>query len=397
MASREQLSQWALKKFGQGTLEQLAPTLPELEKLYEYDHAHPGLTGAGLAANLAAERTQTEGGNRVPPPTAQGVGGQDSVLTGPDVGAFQHPGAGILSDARGATPTAATATTPTSSSPSTAASKAVPTPGSFGAQAAAALKKSSSTGASAVLGTFNADTPVYVDAPGNPIQGRARQRLSPEDQLAGGTGDRGAGARAGGIESTNYHDVVAGIYKMDDSGLKALKQRLWAGGFYPPGTDKKILDSAIPDLLTRKAYEVAVQQAARLAEVGKQTTVDDVIASGNPDPSNATGAAATGPYTITNPADLKTALNSAAQERLGRDLTKEEIGNFASLYQGMESQSSQRYAAAGRNNQELAVVSPPSTGAAAQDYLDTHFAAQEQGYGAVRRQFEFYDMLGGLQ
>lgn len=225
--------------------------------------------------------------------------------------------------------------------------------------------------ATAVLDKFDAKTPVYVTASsGHPT--------------------------SGGAQST-YGQVLTDFYKMDAGNLKALKQRLWDGGFYPAGTSADVVNSSVPDVATKTAYEIAVQQAARLAEAGQPWTVDAVIASGNPDPAKATGASTIGPYYITNPADLKTALNSAAQERLGRDLAPDEISTFAKLYQGMEAQSSTRYQAANRNNQQLGVVNAPAPSSAAQDYLDTHFRDQEQAYGAVHRQFAFYDLLGGLQ
>lgn len=402
---------WAQEKFGR-LIGAYAPTDTELLAVLNYFHGHPGAPTDAFVNIIAAQR-KSSAAPGVPAAAAQGAATPKRRPTDPSI--TDSPTA----------PTAASTATPA------AGAKALPKGvsadgtglfapglppeayGKTGQADATWLAKHGNVPAvkdwitknitgpqgqsqSAILGQFAGDTPVYIQspitsAPNANLPGATRGRLGREDQLATGTGDT-----TGGILGSTYQDVMTGLYKLDDAGLKALKQRLWAGGFYPSGTDKSITDSPIPDVATRTAYEIAVQQSARLAEAGHRVTVDSIIAGGNPDPSKATGAATTGPYTITNPADLETALQSAAQERLGRDLTKAEIGNFASLYQGMEAQSSQRYAAAGRNNQEIGIVAPPSPGSASTDYLDQKFAAQEQAYGAVRRQQEFFGMLGPI-
>lgn len=363
-ASEAALLAWARAKFG-ALVDQYAPTTDELLKIRAYYDAHPGAPTGQVVDLLAATRKHTA----------------------TDTLAFQHPGSAVSA------PDANTLSGTPPANP-TAAKKPV-APQSLSAQIAQALKDQGVTaGPGPSMDTFNPKATVYLDAPANPVAPAARQRLSPGDQLATGTGDTGSGARAGGVEPTTFQEVLTGLYKMDDTALKTLKQKLWAGGFYPAGTDKSIVDSSVPDVKTRNAYLLAVQQAARLAEAGHQTTVGQVIALGNPDPATATGAAALGPYTITNPVDLKTALDAAAETSLGQKLSPDDYKKYATLYQAMEAQSSQRYQAAGRNNQQLGVVAAPTAAAGAQDYIDQHFAAQEQAYGAVQRQQEFFHLLG---
>jgi rRNA maturation endonuclease Nob1 len=122
--------------------------------------------------------------------------------------------------------------------------------------------------------------------------------------------------------------------------------------------------------------------------------VQQVIALGNPDPQKNTGASANGPFTITNPADLKEALQSAAQERLGENLSDADIKKFSALYNGMESQASLRQQAAANANAQTSIVAPASPTAAADDYIQQHYANQMQSYGAISRQQAFFNLLG---
>lgn len=359
---------WAENKFGQ-LVGQYKPSTQELARIEAYYKQHPGAPAEEFVTLLAAQRQgQLHQG---PMPVAPGTPGVAGVLASPTTPTTDATGTPVVQSTAG---------------PAPAAKPAAPA-GSLSAQIAAALKGQQST-TSAVLDNFAGTTPVWVDQPptgfGQSSPDTVRdplRRIAPSGPAA--------------ITST-YQDVLTEMYKMDAASLKALKQQLWAGGFYPAGTDKSVVDSATPDVKTRNAYLIAVQQAARLAEAGKQTTVSQVIAMGNPDPAKAVGASAYGPYTITNPADLKSALNSAAQTMLGQDLTEADIKKFSALYQGMEAQSSIRAQAAGANNQTIGIVAPPTTSAAAQDYIQTHLANQADAYGAVSRQQAFYGMLGAI-
>lgn len=352
----QDLQAWARAKFG-ALVDQYQPTEQELAHIEDYYKQHPGAPTTTFVNLLASSRGTRQG----PMPVTPGQAGQAGVPAPPASPSLWDTASQVAGGA--------------AKKPTTTGAQ------SLSAQIAAALKDQGATGgAGPSMDAFDPKATVYIDG------------TAPVSQVPTPGGLHAPGTSA--PEATTFQDVLTGLYKMDDPSLKALKQRLWAGGFYPPGTDKSIVDSSVPDVKTRNAYLLAVQQSARLAEAGHQTTVSEVIALGNPDPADATGAAALGPYTITNPADLKEALQSAAQERLGMNLSPDEIKKYSALYQGMEAQSSIRAQALGRNNQQGAVLAPPSAAAGAQDYIDQHFAAQEQGYGSVQRMFEFQHMLG---
>lgn len=84
--------------------------------------------------------------------------------------------------------------------------------------------------------------------------------------------------------------------------------------------------------------------------------------------------------TYTNPDDLKNAVNSAAENILGRHLTDSEAASFQSMFHGVEkTYNDQRWAQdlSAFNNQSStpntapAAVAPPSPTAAAQNYMDS--------------------------
>lgn len=405
--SQSDLVSWAIQKFGP-TVQQLAPNAAELQAVYAYYQSHPGAPTNEITNLLAAQRSRAKTAAG-PQPASSGSPSLWDDLKGLLPGNSPTFGGQSPDLSVGAPPSTTPAPDPTAAAPSggymiplpassATATKpgANPPVGSLAAQAAAALKAAGagSTAGGPSLDNFDANSKVFIDGntphPTSGGGGTNRYR-DPGDQITGTTMSTGAPP-----EASTLQDVMTGIYKMDAAALLALKKQLWAGGFYPAGTDPSVISSSVPDVQTRNAYLLAAQQSARLAEAGKTTTIAQIIAMGNPDPAKSTGASSLGPYSITSPVDLKSALQSAAQSHLGRDLTPAEEGDFAKLYNGMEAQSSIRSQAAAGNNQQVGIVSPPSPGASAEDYLAQHFAGQQQAYGAVQRQQAFYSMLGAI-
>lgn len=153
-------------------------------------------------------------------------------------------------------------------------------------------------------------------------------------------------------------DAMTGFYQMDEPGVRDLQQRLFDGGFY--GTfDKSKIRWGDHDEDTIRAYEVALNRAARFAAAGAQLTVDEVIDQAKGLLSEAEREAlakggGTGreraPFIARLPAgaDVAAGINDVAKREIGRIVTNSEEmqGYIRDYQQRVQAAQAQTYNAA---------------------------------------------------
>lgn len=186
---------------------------------------------------------------------------------------------------------------------------------------------------------------------------------------------------------------LGSLYKMSPTDLAEVQHKLWQQGWYV-GTNAKLeaqVNYGRPDAATLEAYGLALAETARYNHAGKQIGIDDVIALGSPTKGQAKGLGA--PFEKTNPADLRVALQSEAQQNIGHDLSSADVANEAGGFLGQEDAARRALIAANAANQTVGVTGPASPTAAADDYIDTHHLADKVAYGAAVRQQAFFSML----
>jgi len=157
-----------------------------------------------------------------------------------------------------------------------------------------------------------------------------------------------------------------------DTDVAELQRRLWAGGFYPPGTDPAEIALGDRDPYTDKAWQNAIERAGKFKAAGQKKTLDEVIdeAIGL---RKGSGADTTGTgrqplvVELVNPEDLKYYAQRTAVATLGRALRPDEINRFVSSFHASQ-QASQTQAYNQRGAAGGQTVSAPSPAVAAEQF-----------------------------
>lgn len=182
----------------------------------------------------------------------------------------------------------------------------------------------------------------------------------------------------------------------DEREVTELQRRLWAGGFYPPGTQMEDITPGLPDTHTAKAWQTLLDRSANYYASGKQMTVWEVLDEG----ANIGGPGAGGrggdggaPLVteLTNPEDLRYVAQRVAVSTLGRPLRDDEINRFVSSFHGSQ-QSAQAQAYNLGGGAGGTVVGAPDASSAAAAFAQQAAPVEASAHGAVK----VFDVLSGL-
>lgn len=186
---------------------------------------------------------------------------------------------------------------------------------------------------------------------------------------------------------------LGSLYKMSPTDLAEVQHKLWQQGWYEGtnATNEAQVNYGRPDAATLEAYGLALAETARYNHAGRDIGIDDVIKLGSPTKGQAKGTGS--PFEKTNPADLKVALQSEAQQNLGRDVSDADVAAFSGQFLGQEDAARRALIGAQGANQTVGVTGTASPTAGADEYIDTHHLADKVAYGAAVRQQAFFSML----
>jgi len=204
-----------------------------------------------------------------------------------------------------------------------------------------------------------------------------------------GRGAEGAFEARADLETRPAKWWLEQFYKMNPKARTDLQRRMYAGGFYGTSVEEDDIAFGFPDQQSYAAWIDVLTTAARYNEAGRFLSPDDVIAQGALNAAPGDGDQQQ-PFLVTAPEDVRVGLQARARDRLGRDLTEDEVALFTDYFHEREVAAGQ---AAGTAEGLTAVTAPPSVAGAAQDWMRRERRAEEIGYSAAERQFEFFDML----
>lgn len=170
-------------------------------------------------------------------------------------------------------------------------------------------------------------------------------------------------------------DAEKHLYNRPDSAeVTELQRRLWAGGFYPPGTSQDDIIPGMPDYHTEKAWLTLLDRAAKYKNAGKDMTVWEILDEGAnimKAQGKEPGAVGRAPLVVdlANPDDLKYIAQKTAVGTLGRALRSDEIERFvSSFHSSQRSAQTQAYNAGGTGGPGGSAVSAPSPTVAAEQF-----------------------------
>ncbi|HYH52140.1 MAG TPA: hypothetical protein VEG38_21570 [Acidimicrobiia bacterium] len=163
-----------------------------------------------------------------------------------------------------------------------------------------------------------------------------------------------------------------------DAEISELQRRLWAGGFYPPGADPTEIALGDRDPYTEKAWQNALDRAAKFRAAGQNLTLDEVIdmganirKEGGINGEGGPGGTGRAPLVteLANPEDLKYYAQKTAVNTLGRALRPDELERFVSSFHASQQQSqAAAYNAGGTGGPGGSVVGAPSAAVAAEQF-----------------------------
>lgn len=187
----------------------------------------------------------------------------------------------------------------------------------------------------------------------------------------------------------------------DRKELETLQRRLWAGGFYPPGTDPTEVPLGTVDPWTEKAWLGLVDQAAKYKNAGRDLTIWEILDEGaNIRNESGLGGDASGSgraplvVELSNPEDLKYYAQKTAVGTLGRALRPDELERFVSSFHGSQrAAQTQAYGQAGGVGGS--VVSAPNPTTAAESFARQAAPVEAGAHDYVRVFDAFSKMLGG--
>lgn len=194
------------------------------------------------------------------------------------------------------------------------------------------------------------------------------------------------------------------LYGMTDDDVPELQRRLWAGGFYPPGTIPEEIVLGDRDPYTEKAWLNAIDRAGKFRAAGRDLTLDEVIDSAanieGADKRNggAGGGDGRGALVVelANPEDLKYYAQRTAVSTLGRSLKPDELARFVSSFHGaQQSAQAQAYNAGGTAGPGGSVVGAPSPTAAAETFARQAAPVEAGAHDAVKVFDVMSKLLGG--
>jgi hypothetical protein len=192
------------------------------------------------------------------------------------------------------------------------------------------------------------------------------------------------------------------IYNIKDDEVAELQRRLWAGGFYPPGTNPDEVALGDRDPYTEKAWLNAIDRAAKFKGAGRDLTIWEVIdmganlrKEGGLDGDGSGGSGRQPLVTeLANPDDLKYYAQRTAVATLGRALRPDEIERFVSSFHNAQSVAqSAAYTAAGASGGQ--VVGAPSPTVAAETFARQAAPVEASAHDTVKVFDVVSKMLGG--
>lgn len=191
------------------------------------------------------------------------------------------------------------------------------------------------------------------------------------------------------------------LYAMPDEEVAELQRRLWAGGFYPPGTDPEEIALGDRDPYTDKAWLNAIDRAANFKNAGRDITIWEAIDMGaNIRKEGGLGADGSGTgrqplvVELANPEDLKFYAQRTAVSTLGRALRPDELNRFVSSFQQAQtSAQTQAYNQAGGAGGT--VVGAPSPTVAAEQFARQAAPVEAGAHDAVKVFDVVSKVLGG--
>lgn len=230
-----------------------------------------------------------------------------------------------------------------------------------------------------------------------------REEQTPFGRAETGQASGGWRGRPGGLQPVIFKESHAQkhLYNRPDSKeVQELQNRLWAGGFYPPGAKRENLTPGLPDPYTEKAWENLIDRAAKYKAAGKDMTIWEVLEEGEgimgPGGADRAGADGRQPHVteLTNPEDLKYYAQKVAVSTLGRALKPDEVSRFVSSFQGAQATAqTQAYNLAGASGGT--VVSPASPAAAAEAFARQAAPVEASAHDQVKVFDVVSKMLGG--
>jgi hypothetical protein len=198
------------------------------------------------------------------------------------------------------------------------------------------------------------------------------------------------------------------FWSRPEDDLPELQRRLWAGGFYPPGADPTEIALGDRDPYTEKAWQNALDRAAKFHAAGRDLTLDDVIdmganlrregGIGGGGPGGGAGGAGRAPLVteLANPEDLKYYAQKTAVSTLGRSLRPDELNRFVSSFHTSQStEQAQAYAAGGTGGPGGTVVGAPNAQVAAETFARREAPVEAGAHDTVKVFDVVSKMLGG--
>lgn len=181
------------------------------------------------------------------------------------------------------------------------------------------------------------------------------------------------------------------LFGSDPKAYLAFQQALFAGGFYGAASAKSIPWGSDPAGATYDAWKRVLSAAQQAQAAGIRLTPDEVLARGAQ--AGTSGPQAKAPMVIqtTDPALLAGLVQRAAQDALGRNLSKAEVDSFVQSFHNQERAYSQkRYQAEQNTTGASFELSSPDASAQAQQFV-------EQGHPAEAANNMEADYIGVLQ
>lgn len=190
----------------------------------------------------------------------------------------------------------------------------------------------------------------------------------------------------------------AAFYGLTPQQLAEFQSRIVSSGI---ARDRDILWGDYDDT-TFKVWQAINERSARFYAAGQSRTpseVLDMIAAAQTGMGMEEGEQRTGDISRkTSSLDLEAVVQNAAQQRLGRKLSKKEAAKFAQIYGGVEDTYNRQANSASRAAAEGAdstIVAPADPSVAADQYLDADFAQEEAGMDSYGYLNVLRNMVGG--
>jgi hypothetical protein len=206
-------------------------------------------------------------------------------------------------------------------------------------------------------------------------------------------------------EEKRTSELEREFWSRPEDEMPELQRRLWAGGFYPPGADPAEIALGDRDPYTEKAWQNALDRAAKFRQAGRDLTLDEVIDMGA-NLRKEGGIGGGGPGTgggraplvteLANPEDLKYYAQKTAVSTLGRSLRPDELSRFvASFHNAQSVAQSAAYTAGGAGGPGGSVVGAPSPTTAAESFARQAAPVEAGAHDTVKVFDVVSKLLGG--